>query len=83
MARCRASYKIPVSSKPKDGVIELACDLDEGHEPLFRNHYDRLRKVEWQHREDPIAVPATRTTPPKRAAMYASVNTQQFDVITS
>lgn len=83
MARCRATYKIPVSSRPRDGVIELACDLTDGHMPVLKDHYDSLRKLYWHVNEEPVAVPATRTTPPKRASQYASITTQQFDVVKS
>lgn len=83
MARCRATYVIHVTPKTR---LELACDLDEGHGTLFRNHYDSLNKLEWLHREDPVPVPATRTTPPKKlraAAVLSSASdrTGSFEVI--
>lgn len=78
MAHCRATYTLTFT---KSIVVEVACDLDAGHESVFPNHFDHRYDLEWLHRK-PMALAATRTTPPsKRAKMMSSVPTQSFEVV--
>jgi hypothetical protein len=43
--------------------FELNCDLDSGHRVIFKNHYDALKKLEWNENEEPASVPYTPTGP--------------------
>lgn len=56
MAYCRAHRKLPLGG-------ELNCDLDEGHEPILRAHFDKLSGTMWYVNNDPTAVPYTPTGP--------------------
>jgi hypothetical protein len=79
MARCRSIFRVKATTKSP--AVELACDLDSGHETVLSFHYDKAVGIEWRFPLKPVPVPSTRTTSPKRAAQYASIATQQFDVI--
>lgn len=60
MGHCKARWE-----DADNTGFELNCDLDNGHDPIMRNHYDALKKLYWHENEVPVAVPYTRTGPLK------------------
>lgn len=82
MSRCKATFRIKATTRSP--AVELACDLDDGHEAVLSFHFDKTMGedgLEWRFPLKPVPVPSTRTTPSRKARVYASVSTQQFDVI--
>lgn len=57
MAYCRERLKIALGG-------ELICDLDENHETVFPDHFDKLNMAYWRRAQtDPKPVLYTPTGP--------------------
>lgn len=84
MANCFKTYKTPGTD-----ATEFTCCLTEGHEAVFKRHYDDKTDTEWSvvrgklHTitgRKPTPLPSTRTGD-KAAIASASAITSQFEVV--
>jgi hypothetical protein len=89
VSHCKATMKWKLTTKGP--TVELACDLDEGHLPIYPRHFDKTvgpTGLEWIPGAQPQPVASTRTNPSKptsvkkRAAVNSiSAHTTQFEVL--
>jgi hypothetical protein len=90
MSRCKATMKWKVTTKGPQ--VEIACDLDEGHMPVYPRHFDKTigpTGLEWLPGAEPVPVMSTRTSPnpsqssrkAKRVASSVTAHTGVFEVV--
>lgn len=89
MSRCKATMTWKVTTN--GARVEISCDLDEGHLPVYPRHFDKTigpTGLEWLPGATPGSVTSTRTAPPSRPAKAARsvtssvlAHTSQFEIV--